>query len=121
MGALKYIAYVIFAALFLSIGYALYSEYQRGAAQREFRLKAEDLAGQIEKLGNMSTGSSLNFEIYVPSNCELSFTDNAVVIVIGGSSENFPVGVPVSGRTFTDQKVTLKLKRTDIEVSVSEA
>lgn len=119
MGTLNYIAYVIFAVLFISIGFAIYTQYQQGAAEQEFRLKAEELAGQINEVGNMSVGSSLNFEIYVPPNCELRFMDNAVVIGIGGWSNNFPADVPVSGPSFTNQKLNLKLERTDNGVDVT--
>lgn len=122
MGALNYIAAVLFAALFIGIGFTLYSQYQQAAPEREFKLKAEELAGKIKELGNMSTGSSFpNFEIYVPSNCELSFVDNTVVISIGEWSDNFAVDVPVSGPTFTNQQLTLKLERTENGVDVSAA
>jgi hypothetical protein len=121
MGTLNYIAYVIFAVLFISIAIAVYVQYQQGAAEQDFRLKAEGLAGEIEQLGNMSAGSVQNFEISVPQNCELRFTDNTVVIVIGSWSDNFPVGIPVSGPTFSDQKLSLRLERTGNGVNVSAA
>ncbi len=120
MGTLNYIAYVIFAVLFISISFAIYTEYQRGAAEQEFRLKAEELAGQINELGNQSEGTILYFDISVPPNCELRFTDNAVVIMIGKWPDNFQVGVPVSGPTFINQRVDLKLERTENGVSVGE-
>lgn len=121
MGTLNYIAAVIFAALFIGIGFTLYSQYQRGAAEREFKLKAEELAGQIEALGNQSENTILYFDLSVPPSGILSFVDNTVVISIGEWSENFQVGVPVTGPTFTEQKLKLKLERTESGVSVSGA
>ena len=121
MGTLNYIAYVIFAVLFISVGFLLYAEYQRGAAEQDFRLKAEELAGQIEALGDQSAGTVWpDFDISIPSNCALSFTDNMVVITIGEWSDNFSTGVPVSGSTFSNQELSLKLERTENGVSVSE-
>ncbi len=120
MGALNYIAAVIFAALFIGIGFALYAQYQRGAAEQEFRLKAADLAGQIKALGDQGE-TIMYFEISVPQGGTLGFMDNVVVISIGQWSDNFQVDVPVSGPTFSNQKVNLKLVRTGSGVSVSAA
>jgi len=119
MGALNYIAYVIFAVLFISIALAMYVQYQQGAAEQDFKLKAEGLAEEIEQLGNMSAGFVRNFEISVPLNCELRFIDNTVVILIGSWSDNFSVGIPVSGPTFSDQRLSLRLERTGNGVNVS--
>lgn len=120
MGTLNYIAYVIFAVLFISVGFLLYAEYQRGAAEQDFRLKAEELAGQIDALGDQSTGTIGYFDISVPSNCALSFTDNTVVITVGEWSDNFSTGVPVSGPIFSNQRLTLKLERTETGVNIGE-
>lgn len=117
---MKYIAYVIFAVIFISAGFAIYALYQRGTAEQEFRLKAEELAGQIESMGGMSAGTILNFEITVPESCELRFTDNMVSILIGDWSDNFSVGLPVSGQTFSNQRLSLRLERTGSGVSVNE-
>lgn len=119
MGTLNYIAYVVFAVLFLSLAFGIYAQYQRGAAEQEFRLGAERLAERIEALGNQSAGTVDYFEISVPQNCELSFVDSSVLISIGSWSDNFPVGVPVSGPTFSNQNLNLKLERVENGVNVS--
>lgn len=119
MGTLNYIAYVIFAVLFLSVGIAMYVEYQRGAAEQGFKLKAEELAGRIQALGNQSENTVEYFNITVPSNCELRFVENMVVIAIGEWSDNFQAGVPVSGPTFSNQDLNLRLVRTGIGVEVT--
>ena len=121
MGAINYIAYVIFAVLFVSIAFAIYIQYQQGAAEQEFGLKAEELSERIEALGNQSAGTVDYFDISVPPNCELRFADNAVVISIGSGSDNFSVGLPVSGPTFSNQRLNLRLERTGNGVNVSEA
>ena len=120
MGAINYIAYVIFAVLFVSIAFAIYVQYQQGAAEQEFRLKAEELSERIDALGSQSGGTGY-FDIPVPSNCELRFVDNAVVISIGSWSDNFPVGISVNGPTFSNQRLNLRLERTGNGVNVSEA
>ena len=121
MGALSYIAAVIFAVFFIGVGFALYSEYQRGAAERDFVYRAGLLAERIDALGAQSSGAVDYFGISIPSNCELRFTDNVVTAVVGEHLENFRVGFPVSGPTFTNQKLNLKLERTENGVDVSEA
>ncbi len=122
MGAMNYIAYVIFAVLFLSIGFAIYVQYQQGAAEQDFKHKAEMLAERIEALGSQGTGAVDYFDISVPENCELRFDslDNAVVIMIGGWSDNFSVGIHVSGPIFSNQRLSLRLERTESGVVVSE-
>ncbi len=119
MGALNYLAYTIFAVLFISIGVAMYAEYQRGSAEQEFRLKAEELAEQIQELRGQSPGSIWYFDISVPSNCELGFADNAILISIGEWSENIQVGVRVNGENFTSQDLCLKLTRTEDGVDIT--
>jgi len=121
MGTINYIAYVIFAVLFLSIALAMCAQYQQGAAEQKFRSNAEELAGKIELLGNGILAEPVYFEISVPRNWTLSFDNlnNLVVISIGGWSENFEVGVPVSGQTFTEGKLNLILVRTEDWVVVT--
>jgi hypothetical protein len=119
MGTLNYIAYVVFAVLFLSLALGIYIQYQRGAAEQEFRLKAGELSELIEALGDQNTGSTDYFPISVPQNCELRFADNSVVISIGSWSDNFQVGIPVSGPTFSNQNLNLKLERVENGVNVS--
>jgi len=119
MGALNYLAYAIFAALFISIGFAMYAEYQRGSAEQEFKLKAEELAERIQELGDQSPGSIWYFDISIPSNCELGFADDAVLISIGEWSENIQVGVRVNGENFTSQDLCLKLTRTEDGVDIA--
>jgi hypothetical protein len=63
MGTINYIAYVIFAVLFLSIALAMYTQYQQGAAEQEFRSNAAGLAEQIEALGDQSENTTFYFDI----------------------------------------------------------
>jgi len=74
MGTINYIAYVIFAVLFLSIALAMYVQYQQGAAEQDFRSKAAGLAEQIEALGDQSENTTFYFDISVPPNSALSLT-----------------------------------------------
>jgi uncharacterized membrane protein len=124
MGAINYIAYVIFAVLFLSIVIAMLVQYKQGAAEQDFRLKAEELSDRIKTLGSQDPGTVYSpFDISIPANCELHFVENEniVGIMIGSWSENFPVGIPVSGPSFSNRGLSLRLERMDNEVTVSEA
>jgi len=119
MGALDYIAMVIFAVIFIGIGFTIYSEYQRGAAEREFEARVELLAERVEAMIAQGVGTTDYFEIFVPPNCELSFSENAIFAKIGGSSRNFPVGISIEGPVFSNQRLNLMIQRTDNGVSVS--
>ena len=123
MGALNYLAMVIFVVLFLGIGFAIYSDYQRGALEREFEAKAQDLAERVNLMGAQDVGATDYLEIYVPPNCQLSFSDNAVLVRIGGSSRSFPVSVSVQEPVpvFGNQRVNLVIQRTPAGVSLSVA
>lgn len=107
--------------LFVSMAFAIYAQYRQGAAEQDFRLKAEELSERIEALGNQSAGTVDYFEISVLSNCELRFVGNAVVISIGSQPENFPADIPVSGPAFSNQRLNLRLERTGSGVNVSAA
>jgi len=107
--------------LFLSIALAMYAQYQQGAAEQDFMSKAEELSERIEALGSQSPGTVDYFDISVPANCKLCFTDNMVAILIGNGSDNFAENIPVSGENFSNQRLSLRLERMDNEVKVSEA
>ncbi len=119
MVALRTLASVIFAAIFLSIFASLYLQYQSGSAEANFRRQAEQLAQQINLLSEQDPGAQVLFDIVVPSNCELRFEENSVVIVIGGVQENFDAGITISGPTLSGQQVGLTLQRTENGVAVS--
>ena len=121
MGALNYLAMVIFVVLFLGIGFAIYSDYQRGALEREFEAKAQDLAERVNLMGAQDVGATDYLEIYVPPNCRLSFADNTILANIGSSSRGFTVTLPVSGPILSNQRVKLVLRRTAAGVSLSVA
>jgi len=118
MGALNYLAMAILAAIFIGLGFTLYSEYQRGAAEREFEIKAELLAERVKAMSAQDVGSRDYIDIFVPPNCELSFSDNKISIKIGSSSKNFSVGILVSGPVFSGQSLNLIIQRTENGVDV---
>lgn len=121
MEALDYLAMAILAIVFIGISFGIYSEYMKGSVVREFEAKAELLAQRVEALGAQDVGSTDYVEIYVPQNCELSFSDNAILVRIGSSSRNLPVGIQVSGPVFSNQSLNLKIQRTENGVSVNVA
>lgn len=119
MVALRTLASVIFAAIFLSIFASLYFHYQSGDAEANFRRDAEQLAQQIGILSGQDPGSQISFKIEVPSGCELRFEDNSVIIIIGGELKNFDAGVAVSGPKLSGQTAELTLERTENGVMLS--
>lgn len=112
-------ASVIFAAIFLSIFGALYLQYQSGSAEADFRRQAEQLAEQINLLSGQDPEARVLFDIVVPSNCELRFEENSVIIVIGEVQENFDAGAAVSGPALSGQQIRLTIERTENGVVVS--
>ncbi len=112
-------AMVVLAVIFVGLGFTLYSEYQRGAAEREFEAQAEILAERVKAMASQGVGTTDYLEIYVPPNCELSFSDNAVSIMIGNSSKVIPVNIPINGQVFSDQRLNLMIQRTESGVYVS--
>jgi len=119
MVALRTIASVIFAAIFLSIFASLYLQYQSGSAEANFRRQAEQLAQQVRLLADQDMGASFLFDIVVPSNCELRFEENSVVIVIGEVQENFDAGIAVSGPALSGEQIRLMIERTENGVVIS--
>ncbi len=119
MSALNYLAMVVLAVLFLGLSFTLYSQYQTGAAEREFEAQAELLAERVNAMSAQSPGSTDYLEIDVPPNCELSFSDSQIALKIGASSRNIIVDLPISGPTFSDQKLNLIIQRTETGVNVS--
>lgn len=119
MVALRTLASVIFATIFLSIFAALYLQYQSGSAETVFRQQAEQLAQQVKLLADQDAGASFLFDIVVPQNCELRFEENLVVIVVGQTQENLDAGVAVSGPTLSGQQARLALQRTEDGVIAS--
>lgn len=119
MVALRTLASVIFAAIFLSIFASLYLQYQSGSTEANFRRGGEQLAQQINLIADQDVGASLTFDIAVPLNCELRFEENSVIIVIGEVQENFDAGVAVSGPALSGQQIRLTIERAENEVVIS--
>jgi len=119
MGALNYLAMVVLAVIFIGLGFTLYSQYQAGAAEREFEAKVEILAERINAMSAQDSGSTDYLEIYVPPNCELGFYDSKIFIMIGSSSREISLNLPVSGPTLSDQQLSLMVQRSENGVILS--
>lgn len=119
MVALRTLASLILATIFLSVFAAFYLQYQSGSAEAVFRRQAEQLAQQIKFLADQDAGTSVLFDIVVPTNCELRFEENLVMIVVGQTQENFDAGVAVSGPNLSGQQARLTIRRTNNGVTVS--
>ncbi len=119
MGALSYLAMVVMAVIFLGLAFTVYSQYQTGAAEREFEAQAEVLAERVNAMSAQSPGSTDYLQILVPPNCELSFADSQIDLKVGSSSRTISVDLPISGPTFSDIRLNLMIQRTETGVSVS--
>ncbi|MEM3420911.1 MAG: hypothetical protein QW835_06185 [Candidatus Hadarchaeum sp.] len=119
MGALDYLAMAVLAAIFIGFGFAMYFNYQQGAAEREFEFQAQTLAERIRAMASQDVGATEYMEIFVPAGCELAFHDNSVTIKIGSNSRSFPVGIQVSGVEYSGQKLNLIIRRSEDGVYVS--
>ncbi|MGC8816397.1 MAG: hypothetical protein ACP5PX_01060 [Candidatus Hadarchaeum sp.] len=120
MEALDYLAMAVLAAVFIGIGFTMYFSYQQGAAEREFEYRAQLLAERIQAMAAQDVGSIEYIQIFVPAGCELSFSDNAVSIKIGGVAKSFPVGIPVSGPVYSGQNLNLIIRRVEEGVYVGK-
>ncbi len=119
MEVFKQIAAVVFAVLFLGIFAGIYSSYRSSSAKADFERNAEELADQIRLLALQGRGNFCQFPIDIPENCSLAFVGENVVATIGNNVKNYPTTIAVVGPTFTNQKITLKLERTENEVVAS--
>ncbi len=119
MVALKQLASIIFAAMFLSIAGAIYIGYSRGSAKSEFERRAQSLAEQIDILADKDQGTIEFFQINVPPGCELRFEDNSVVVVVDGQTKTHSTRVNVTGPAIAAREVTLTLERVENGVTIS--
>jgi len=93
MGTLNYIAYAVFAIIFIGIAFTIYAHYQQGAAEQDFLNNAQNLSNQIKNLALQDIGSSTPFSIKIPGGCNLSFENGSVLATVSGHTENFYTGV----------------------------
>ena len=126
--ALKQLAGVIFAVIFLSIVGTIYLSYSRGSVKSDFERKAQELADRIDILAGKDVGTKEFFDINVPPDCKLRFECNSVVAIVDGNPENHNVVVKVGAKvgdniidlTITSRMVTLALERVKNGVTISE-
>jgi hypothetical protein len=117
--ALKQLAGVIFAAMFLSIVGAIYLSYSRGSAKSNFERDAESLAQQIRLLVDHSENTTWIFNIDVPADCKLQFENKSVVAIVDNVHKYHDVGISVDGPTISGRRVGLTLQRTENGVTIS--
>ena len=118
MGTLNYIAYVIAAALFLSLAAAVYMQYSRSSDEQSFVSGAVELAARVRSLGMQDPGSVMYYQMRVPQWCELRFEDNKLIIKVGESTQEIETGVAVTGPILRDTAVNLRLERMENRVEV---
>lgn len=119
MPALRLLASVIFASIFCAMFVALYSTYSLESAEAKFDREAGQLAELIETLADQDPGSTMQFTITVPSNCQLRFENTFVVAEIGDEVEHYDTSVALTGPSFGGGRVKLTLERTSEGVEIS--
>ena len=120
MVALKQLAGIIFAVIFLSIVGAIYINYSRGSAKSNFEHDAESLAQQICLLADQSENTMWIFNIDVPADCGLQFDNKFVVVIVDNVYTYHDVGISVDGPMVSGRQVELTLRRTGNGVTISE-
>jgi hypothetical protein len=118
MVALKLIAGVILASIFLATFAALYQTYLSGRAKIEFKRATEQLAETARALLVQDEGAQVFFELEVPENCELRFENTLIIAIAGEEKLTYKLGAPVTGPTLKNQRAKLILKRTGEGVEV---
>lgn len=116
--ALKLLAGVVLASIFLGIFVGLKTKFDRSSELAEFREGAQNVATMIEGLGSQIPGAQAPYRITVPKDCKLRFEDEEVVAVIGGGSYTYPTGVKTVGPTLRRGSHDLLFKRTENGVEV---
>ena len=120
MVALRLVAGVILASVFLSIFGAFLVIHERRSSELGFKRDVEKLAGILNSLAEQSPGTQLLFELEVPSGCELRFENLQLVALIGGENLTFNLRVPVMGPTLKNQRAKLILRRVKEGIEVGE-
>jgi hypothetical protein len=118
MVALKLIAGVILASVFLATFAALYQTYLSGGAKIEFKRASEQLAETARALLVQDKGAQVFFELEVPENCELRFENTLIIAIAGEEKLTYDLRAPVTGPTLKNQRAKLTLKRTGDGVEV---
>jgi len=118
MVALRYVGYLAFGALFLSIAGALFLQYQAGQLRSNFLNNAEQLANSIAQLSEQEEGSTLLFQLSIPSGMSIEFENESLLAFFDGKQENFSVGTVVSGPPLTAGDYSLLLSKISTGVKV---
>lgn len=119
--ALKLLAGVVLASIFLGVFIGIRTKFGRGSELNRFKKGSEEIANIIEGLGNQDPPSQKSYDLTVPEGCELRFENKSVIAVTNGTHSH-GVGVAVIGQTLTQGEYHLKLVRTEngVKVNVEE-
>lgn len=120
MGVLNYIAYIAFGVIFLSVVGVLFSSYQRTMAEERFLLQLKGLSEIVKNIRLRDVGSSESFIINIPQGWTVTFQENLIVGRSGQRTENFYVGVKVSGEELREGNFRLNVVRTGSGVEVTK-
>jgi hypothetical protein len=118
MVALRLVSYLAFAAMFLAIAGALYSQYQAAQARVEFLNQARQLAELIEGMAGQDEGSTQPFRIRIPGGMKIWFEGESVIVDSNGGSENFPTQISIVGPSLPPGEYRLSITRTSEGVEV---
>ncbi len=116
--ALKLLASVVLAGLFIGIVIGLGGQISDYMEQERFKNESEELAARIEYLSTQTENSEEEFQISIPEDYKLSFEGKNVVAHIGELKEFYPTEENVKGPTVESGEKNLVLKRTDDGVEI---
>lgn len=92
--------------------------FEQGKELNEFEVKAKDMADLIETLGRYDPGSQIPLEITVPTDCEIIF-ENESVVVNTGSKQTHDTGIEIVGSKLNSGNYNLTLIRTQKGVEIN--
>lgn len=116
--ALKLLAGVVLASIFIGFFVTMWSKYYEGAKTTEFRRDAEEMADIIKSLGSQDPSAQNPYDIVVPEACELRF-ENSSVVADTGSDHSYETGVDLIGGDLPPGEYHLLLRRTGEGVEIT--
>ncbi len=117
--AMRLLAGIVMASLFMGVFITLYSSYSDNSGVIQFRQDAAQMAQTISLLASQDIGAQQPFDITVPDGALLSFENQQVVTTVT-ATQAYDAGINVSGGPFGPGNYDLMLVRTETGVRVNE-
>lgn len=117
--ALKLLAGIVLASLFMGIFVGVKGKYDRSREITQFKNSAKEMASKIELLGEQEPPAQVPYEIVIPEECQIKFENENVIAVITNTPNSYPTGIKIIGENLSPGSHNLKLLRTSEGVEIS--